>query len=317
MGGFSSILVAGGAGFIGSHIVDRLIEQDIEVVVLDSLYSGKMENLANHKGNKNYQFVRGDIRNHRTVKRVIKDVDAVFNEAAIVGIPRSTENPILANDVNVGGTLALLEACLESNVTRFVQASSASIYGDTETLPIEETFCPNPVSPYAVAELASENYARVFHSIYGLETVCLRYFNVYGPRQSPNVHSGVIPIFMSQLIDNKQPTIFGNGKQTRDFVYVEDVVEANMLAITKKKAAGETFNIATGVPSSLNDLARNLQNEMTKQHLKPIYKPSRKGDVRFSYASIEKARRVLGYEPRYDLRRGIAKLCKWFMESRR
>jgi nucleoside-diphosphate-sugar epimerase len=317
MNEFSRILVAGGAGFIGSHIADRLLEEDVEVVVLDNLYSGRMENIKQHKDDKRFHFIRGDIRNPEVVKKAVKDVDAVFNEAAVVGIPRSMDDPVLANDVNVGGTLTLLNSCRETGVKRYVQASSASIYGNTKTLPIRETLAPNPVSPYAVAELASENYARVFCTAYGLKTVCLRYFNVYGPRQTSSIYSGIIPIFLDQLLQDKRPTVFGDGKQTRDFVYVEDVVEANMLALTTNNVAGEVFNIATGKPSSVNELVRNLLDKTGKRNLRPLRAPPRKGDVRFSYASIEKARKMLGYEPKYDLEKGVTKLTEWFAENMR
>ena len=312
---FSRVLIAGGAGFIGSHVVDRFLKEEVEVVVLDNLYTGKIENLVSHKGNRKFHFVEGDVRNYSTVRRAVKDVDAVFNEAAVVGIPRSMEDPILANEVNVGGTLNLLKACLDAGVRRYVQASSASIYGDTKKLPIEESSAPNPVSPYAVAELASENYAKVFHATCGLKTVCLRYFNVYGPRQASSVYSGVIPIFLDQLLRDKQPTVFGDGEQTRDFVYVEDVVEANILALTTEKAVGEVFNVATGKPSSISKLLRDLQEKTGKQHLKPVYEHSRPGDIKHSYASIEKAREILRYKPKYDLGEGITKLTRRFLES--
>jgi UDP-glucose 4-epimerase len=297
--------------------VDRLLKEEVEVVVLDNLYTGKIENLVSHKGNRKFHFIEGDVRNLGTVKSAVKDVDAVFNEAAVVGIPRSIEDPILANEVNVGGTLNLLKACLDSEVRRYVQASSASIYGDTKRLPIEESLAPNPVSPYAVAELASENYAVVFHKAYDLETVCLRYFNVYGPRQTSSIYSGVIPIFMDRLLRDERPVVFGDGKQTRDFVYVEDVVEANMLALTTEKAAGEVFNIATGEPSSINELLRKLQEKTGAQQLKPVHKGSRPADIRQSYASIEKARSILGYEPKHDLEKGLAKLIDWFAGNTR
>jgi UDP-glucose 4-epimerase len=314
-GSFSRVLVAGGAGFIGSHIVDRLLREDMHVIVLDNLYAGKLENLAQHEGNRKMKFVRGDVRNYDLVKRVVKDVDAVFNEAAVVSVSRSMEDPILANEVNVGGTLTLLKASLEAGVKRYVQASSASVYGNTKTLPIKETLKTNPVSPYAVAELAAENYARVFCSTYGLETVCLRYFNVYGPRQAFNVYSGVITIFLNELAHNRSLTIFGDGKQTRDFVYVEDVVEANMLALLAEEATGEVFNIATGQPSTVNELVRNLQEETGKRLLQPSHKNARPGDIRHSYASIEKATRILGYAPKYSLEKGIAKVTEWFLNE--
>jgi len=309
---FSRFLVAGGAGFIGSHIVDKLIEEDMEVTVLDNLYTGQIENVEHHRDKKNFQFVRGDVRNFDLVKRLVKDVDAVFNEAAVVSVPRSMEDPLLANEVNVGGTLSLLKACLDSGVKRFVQASSASVYGNTKTLPISEDSPLKPISPYAVSELAAENYAQVFCAAYGLETVCLRYFNVYGPRQTYSRYSGVITIFVNLLLRNQQPIIFGDGRQTRDFVYVEDVVNANMLALTKKEAKGEVFNIATGVATTINKLVENLREIMDRKSLKTVHKDPRHGDIRQSYASIGKARKILGYKPMFSLKEGLTKLVEWY-----
>jgi UDP-glucose 4-epimerase len=309
---FSQVLVAGGAGFIGSHIVDRLIQEDIDVTVLDNLYTGVLENVKRWKGNKRFLFVRGDVRNFDLVKRAVTDVDAVFNEAAVVSVSRSMENPTLANEVNVGGTLNLLESCLNSGVKRFIQASSASVYGNTEVLPVSESLAPNPISPYAVAELAAENYAKVFHLAYGLETVCLRYFNVYGPRQTFSVYSGVTTIFLNELLQEQKPVIFGDGNQTRDFVYVGDIVEANMLALNANKGVGEVFNIATGIPHTVNELILTLQEKLGRQHLKLIYKHPRQGDIRNSYASIEKAERILSYKPTFSLEKGITKLVEWY-----
>jgi len=314
--GYSRILVAGGAGFIGSHIVDRLLEEDVQVTVLDNLFTGLLKNIEHNRSNKNLKFVKGDVRNGVLVKRLVKNVDAVFNDAAVVSVPRSVEDPLLANQVNVGGTLTLLKACLGSGVKRFIQASSASVYGDTQSLPITEDLPTKPISPYAVSELAAENYARVFYSTYGLETVCLRYFNVYGPRQTCSKYSGVTTIFVNQLLQNKPPIIFGDGKQTRDLVYVEDVVNANMLALTKEKAAGEVFNVATNKATTINTLVSNLQEVMNKKHLKPIYKAPRRGDIIHSYASIEKARKILGYKPRFSLRKGLTKLAECYIRER-
>jgi nucleoside-diphosphate-sugar epimerase len=311
---FSRVLVAGGTGFIGSHIVDSLLRQDIEVTVLDNLYTGLLSNVKHWKNNRKFRLVRGDVRNSDLVKREVADVDAVFNEAAVVSVSRSVQNPILVNEVNVGGTLNLLESCLNSGVKRFIQASSASVYGNTETFPLSENLTPNPISPYAVAELAAESYAKVFYLVYGLKTVCLRYFNVFGPRQTLSAYSGVITVFLNKLLRNQQPVILGDGHQTRDFVYVEDVVEANMLALNTKKGVGEVFNIATGAPHTINELVSNLQERLGKQHLKPIYKRSRPGDIRNSYASIEKAEKILGYEPRFSLEQGIVKLVEWRLE---
>ncbi len=307
---FTRVLVAGGAGFIGSHIVDKLLKTDVEVTVLDNLFTGRRENMKQHEENKNFDFVKGDVRNLKLVRQMVKNVDAVFNEAAVVSVPRSVENPLLTNDVNVKGALNLLKASSDSHVKRFVQASSASVYGDTKTLPLHEDMTPKPVSPYAVSELAAENYTRAFYQVYGLETVCLRYFNVYGPRQTYSPYSGATTIFVDQLLRNQPPTVLGDGKQTRDFVYVEDVVQANMLALKETKAVGEIFNIATGEATIINKLVGTLQRIMQRTHLKPIYKDPRPGDIRHSCASIDKARRILGYEPKFPLEKGLRKLVE-------
>jgi UDP-glucose 4-epimerase len=312
---FSRILVAGGAGFIGSHIVDRLIREKTDVTVLDNFYSGNLSNLKLHEGKSNFHLVEGDVRDFDLVKKVVKGMDAVFNDAAVVSIPRSIENPLLANEVNVGGTLNLLKASLDAGVKRFVQASSASVYGNAKKMPVKEDSPPKPIAPYAVSEFAAESYARVFSSCYGLETVCLRYFNVYGPRQSFNAYSGVITIFMNQLLQNEQPIVFGDGKQTRDFVYVDDVVQANIKALKARKATGEAINVATGEASSINEVLFNLQETMEKTGLKLIRKPSRKGDIKRSYANIEKAKDILGYRPKFSLKMGLTELVKWYASA--
>jgi nucleoside-diphosphate-sugar epimerase len=309
-------LVAGGAGFIGSHIVDRLLEKNIEVTVLDNLSTGYLENIEHCRANAKFQFIHGDIRDLILVRRIVKNVDVVFNEAALTSVSRSMKNPIEVNEVNVGGTLNLLEACINSKVQRFIHASSASIYGNPKTLPLTENSSPNPISPYAVAKLAAENYVQTFNLAYGLKTVCLRYFNVYGPKQALNVYSGAIRIFLDKLCRDQRPVIFGDGNQTRDFVYVEDVVEASMLALNNKKTVGEIFNIATGKPRTINDLVRTLQERLGKQHLKPIHRRPRQGDIRYSYANIKKAERILGYKPEFSLEKGIDRLVDRLSEVR-
>jgi UDP-glucose 4-epimerase len=241
---------------------------------------------------------------------LVKDADAVINLAAISSVQRSVENPLLVNDVNVKGTLNLLKASVDSNQKRFVQASSAAVYGESQTLPVREDFTPNPLSPYAVSKLTDENYARVFNQIYGLETVCLRLFNVYGPRQANNPYSGAITIFTNELCANQPPTIFGDGKQTRDFVFVEDVVSAIMLALTEENAVGEIFNIASGNATTINKVVQILQKIMDKKNLKPVHDKSREGDIRHSYASIEKARATIGYEPKFSLEKGLKKIVQ-------
>ena len=258
-------LVTGGAGFIGSHIVDKLIAADAYVTVLDNLDTGKMENITQHKQNRNFHFIKGDICNFSLVKKLVKDTETVLNLAAIASVQRSVEDPLLVNDVNVKGTLNLLKASVDSDVKRFIQISSAAVYGDASTLPVREEFNPMPLSPYAVSKLAAENYAMVFNQIYGLETVCLRYFNVYGPRQANNEYSGAITIFVSDLLGNRPPTIFGDGKQTRDFVFVEDVVSATMLALKEKNAVGEIFNIASGKATTINKIVQILQKLTGKE----------------------------------------------------
>lgn len=305
-------LVAGGAGFIGSHIVDRLLGDDIEVTAFDNLSTGLMENIERHKHNKNFHFVKGDIRNTQQVKVAMKNIDAVFNDAAVVSVRLSVDNPMFVNDVNVNGALNLLKASVDSGVKRFVQASSASVYGDPETLPVKEDMLPKPISPYAVSELAAESYAKAFHKAYGLETVCLRYFNVYGPRQSYSPYTGAITIFMNQLLNNQQITIFGEGEQTRDFVYVEDVASANMLALIKKEAVGEIFNVATGTATTVNLLVQELMKIMGKTATRPLHVDPKPGEIRHSCASIEKAKRTLGYKPTFNIGNGLRQLVKWY-----
>lgn len=316
MNSFSKILVTGGAGFIGSYIVDELLKSDVNVIALDNLYTGKMENVVKHQRNRNFQFIKGDVRNLDLIKSTLKEVDAVFNEAAVVGIPRSKENPILANEVNVNGTLNLLEACLNTGVKRFVQASSASVYGDTETLALAETLPAKPISPYAVSEYSAESYARVYWKIYGLETVCLRYFNVYGPRQTYSIYSGVTTIFVHRLLEDKPPVVFGDGEQTRDFVYVKDAVAANMLALSKREATGEVFNVGTGTETTINNVVEFLLEIMGKSSCKPVYEAPRTGDIKHSCANINKTTEILGYKPSISIKEGLTKLVMWYKHQR-
>ena len=312
---FSEILVTGGAGFIGSHIVDRLLEEGLKVRVLDNLSTGEKKNLAQYRNKKLFQFIEGDIRNFDLVKKAVKGVEAVIHEAALVSVTRSVENPLLSNEINITGTVNLLKACVDAHVKRFVFASSCAVYGDTETLPNHENLAPNPLSPYAVEKMAAEKYAKVFHQVYGLETVSLRYFNVYGPRQKYGPYSGVISIFINSLLENKPPTICGDGKQTRDFINVKDVVEANMLALSKQKAAGEVFNISTGEATTINMLVETIQKITGKTALKPVHAEPRPGDVKHSYGDITKARRNLGYKPKVQLEKGLSELIKWYSEQ--
>jgi len=309
---YQRVLVAGGAGFIGSHIVDKLLEDDVEVTVFDNLSTGLMESLEQHKQDKNLHFVKGDIRDVEQAKVAVKNIDAVLNNAAVVSVRLSIDNPMLVNDVNVNGALNLLKASVDSGVKRFVQASSASVYGDPETLPVIESMLPRPISPYAVSELAAESYAKAVYRTYGLETVCLRYFNVYGPRQSHSPYTGAITIFMNQLLNDQPVTVFGDGKQTRDFVYVEDVASANMLALRRKEAVGDVFNIATGTATSVNQLVKTLMRITGNARTKPLHVESKPGEIKHSCASIEKAKKVLGYKQIFAIDNGLTQLVKWY-----
>jgi len=314
--GYSKILVTGGAGFIGSYIVDRLLTDGFEVTVMDNLSTGLLENIASHQNRKSFHFIQGDIRNLDLVNKTLPDVDAVFHGAALIEIARSVEDPLLTNEVNVTGTLSLLKACLDSSVKRFIFPSSAAVYGKTEVLPVRESLVSQPISPYGVSKLAAENYCRVFCEVYGLETVCLRYFNVYGPRQTYGPYSGVITIFVNQLLDNQPLIIHGDGEQTRDFVNIQDVVDATMLALTRKSAVGEVFNIGKGIATSINQVANMLQEITGKTRLEPIHTNPRTGDIRHSYADITKAIKILGYNPKVELKDGLAQFVKWYTQKK-
>jgi len=313
---YSKILITGGAGFIGSYMVDHLLSNDLEVVALDNLSSGSLGNLIQHLQRNDFKFIQDDIRNLDAIKNALEEVDAVFHAAAISNVPHSIEDPNETNDVNVCATIDLLKACLNSNVKRFVYPSSASVYGEVGNLPITEESPLNPISPYAASKLAAECYVRVFGKVYGIETVCLRYFNVYGPRQPNNDYSGVITLFINRLLNNEPPIIYGDGEQTRDFVNIQDVVRANMLAMNSKNAVGGIFNIATGEPCTINRLVDLLLSVTGKKQLCPMHEAPRLGDIRHSYADISKSQRVLEYKPQISLREGLADLFKWYMNSK-
>jgi len=304
------VLVTGGAGFIGSHTVDRFLADGFEVVVLDDLRSGQLENISQHVGERNFRFVRGDVRDSGLVRELVSDVDAVVHLAALISVPESIRDPVLTNDVNVNGTLNLLKACVDFGVKRFVYASSCAVYGNAESLPIKEDCPARPESPYGVSKLVAENYVRTYHEDFGLETVCLRYFNVYGPRQVYSDYSGVITQFMGRLAKDLPLVVFGDGEQTRDFVHVQDVAEANMLALKNGGIAGETFNIGTGVATTVNQLANMLLEVTNKTHLKIMHSKPRKGDIKHSVADISKARRKLHFNPKMSLKDGLEEFTK-------
>jgi nucleoside-diphosphate-sugar epimerase len=309
---YSKILVTGGAGFIGSHVVDRLLHDGFEVTVIDNLSSSNPENVSHHDGKKNFNFVRGDICKLDLVKMAVKEADAVFHEAAVLTWTGSSKSLLRLNQVNVNGTLTLLNACADSDVERFVYASSAAVYGEAGVQPQHEDLSPKPISAYGVSKLSAEQYVQVFHKLYGLETVCLRYFNVYGPRQAYGPYSGVITKFMNRISKNKPPTIYGDGEQTRDFVNIKDVVNGSMLALAMKTAVGGVFNIGTGVATTINELAETLQEIMAQKGVRPIHADLRSTDIRHSCADINRAKKVLGYDPKVCLTKGLRELAKHF-----
>ena len=298
-------LVTGGAGFIGSHIVDRLLADGQQVRVLDNFSSGKRENLP--PGNK-VEIIEGDVGDFDTVRKAMEGVDIVFHEAAIASVPDTVRDPLASARVNYVGTVNVLEAARQAGARRVMFADSAAVYGDLPGLPKQEDMPVKPLSPYAIDKLASEDACRVYHHLYGLETVCLRYFNVFGPRQDPSSpYSGVISIFSAALKSGKQPLIFGDGEQTRDFVYVSDVVEANIRAATAPDAAGRAINIATGSTISVNDMLGTIC-KLQSAKFDPEYKPAREGDIRHSYADISSARELLQWQPVVSFEDGLKKL---------
>lgn len=306
-------LVTGGCGFIGSNIVERLVKDGEKVRVLDNLSTGFMENIARYSGK--VEFYKGDIRVKDDVTKALKGIDYCIHQAALRSVAKSVEDPEITNDVNVRGTLTVLMCAKESKVKRVVYASSSSAYGDSKKYPQKEIFAPNPISPYAVSKLAAEYYCRMFTSTMGLETVSLRYFNVFGPRQNPeSKYSAVIPAFINMLRKNKPCLIDGDGKQSRDFTYISNVVNANIAACKAKKAGGMVFNVASGEDYSVIDVAENLKKIMGK-NIKSVHGPNRPGDVKRTFADISALREVLGVKPEVDFVEGLKRTVEWFMSS--
>ena len=303
-------LVTGGAGFIGSHIVDALVKNGDKVCVLDDLSSGRRENLEGVADK--IKFVEGDIRDKVIAAKAMDGVDYVLHQAALRSVPKSLGNPKLYNDVNINGTLNILEAAKEAKVKRVVCASSSSVYGETDRLPEKESFYPLLISPYALTKLAGEYYCRIFSEIYGLETASLRYFNVFGPRQSlENQYAVVIPKFVTCILKDESPPIHGDGKQTRDFTYVENVVQSNIKAATAPNIKCEVFNIACGKNYSVLDIVKYV-NKILKKDIKPKFTPPRTGDVKDTLADIEKARKLIKFDPKIGFEEGLVKTVEYF-----
>lgn len=306
-------IVTGGAGFIGSNIVEELVKRGEHVKVIDNLSTGKKENITPLLDK--IEFVEGSITDLDLLKTEFEGYDYVLHQAAIPSVPRSVEDPLTTNEANVTGTLNALIAARDSGIKRFVFASSFSVYGDTPTLPKREEMTPKPLSPYAISKLTGEYYCRVFYTLYGFETVALRYSNIFGPRQDPaSQYSAVIPKFISAMYNDEQPEIYGDGEQTRDFTYVENVVHANILACTAEKAAGEVINTACGEKTTVNQLVENL-NEILEKSINPIHSDPRPGDIKHSLADISKAETILGYKPKVYFKDGLKKTVGWFKSN--
>jgi len=302
-------LVTGGAGFIGSHIVERLLELGREVRVLDNLSTGSRDNLAHLAG---FEFLQADLNDRDAVAEAVRDVDVVIHQAALASVPRSIEAPLDTHEACVTGTVVLLDACRNAQVKRLVYAASSSAYGNQPVMPKTESQLPQPLSPYAAAKLAAELYCEAFAHSYGLETVRLRYFNVFGPRQDPNSpYSAVIPLFVSALLAGRRPKIFGDGEQSRDFTYVGNVVQANLKAAHAEGVSGKVYNTACGGSLSVNELLKQICRQL-KVPFNPEYCPPRTGDVLHSWADISAAQRDLGYKPEITLEDGLAKTVDWF-----
>jgi len=316
------ILVTGGAGFIGSNLCEALLEQGNIVVCLDNFITGKRGNISEFLAHKNFRLIEGDIRNPDVCRNAVDGIEYVFHQAALGSIPRSVENPALTNDININGFLNILIACKERKVKRLIYASSSSVYGDHPALPKREEDMGELLSPYAVTKKVNELYARVFADLHGMEIIGLRYFNVFGKKQDPEgPYAAVIPKFIKLLMKGVSPVIYGDGSQTRDFTYVDNVIKANQLAaLTENKAAlNNVYNVACGSMITLNELYAILIELLSKHYkkdirnIKPEYTTTRKGDIKDSLASIEKAKTLLEYSPEYNLRAGLEKSIQWYI----
>jgi len=306
-------LVTGGAGFIGSNISEELVKRGEKVRILDNFSTGRRENIVRFKDG--IELVEGDLRDLETVKRAMIGVDFILHQGALPSVERSIKDPLTTTKVNILGTLNVLSAARQAKVKRLIYASSSSVYGDTPTLPKKEGMRISPHSPYAVSKLIGEEYCRIYCSIYGLETICLRYFNVFGPRQDPSSqYAAVIPKFITLMLRGEAPPIYGDGKQSRDFTFIDNVVEANLEACEAKRASGRAFNIACGKSISINNLVQRL-NRILKTRIEPTYQSPRKGDVRHSWADISQARKILHYSPEIGFDAGLKKTVQWFRDT--
>ncbi|MFC4735152.1 SDR family oxidoreductase [Bacillus daqingensis] len=312
----TNYLVTGAAGFVGSNLCESLLKKGNNVRILDDLSNGRVENINYLVSNYDVEFLNGDIRNESICIEAVKDMDFVLHQAAWGSVPRSIKMPLIYDEVNIHGTLNMLEAAKNERVKKFVYASSSSVYGDEKTLPKVEGVEGKPLSPYAITKSVNELYAKNYFDLYGLETVGLRYFNVFGRRQDPDsTYAAVIPVFVKALLEGKGPTINGDGSQTRDFTYIDNVIEANLLACEAGiEASGEAFNIAYGSNITLNKLYENIKT-LLNSDIDPIYGPAREGDIPHSLADISKAKELLGYNPKIDVFEGLERTMAWYVEN--
>ncbi|MHA1268789.1 MAG: NAD-dependent epimerase/dehydratase family protein [Candidatus Helarchaeota archaeon] len=310
-----TILVTGAAGFIGSSLIDKLLKYNNEIIGIDNLITGNFDNLSDAIKNPKFKFIKGNICNENIFNK-LKNIqfDIVFHQAAIVSVSKSLENPIFTNINNVSGTLNLLEFARKKNIEKFIYASSSSVYGESTKLPKVVSMITKPISPYGVSKLTGECYTYAYYKSYGLKTVSLRYFNVYGPRQAYNNYSGVITIFFNRVMTDKAPIIFGTGEQTRDFTYIDDVIDANILAALNKGIEGKVFNVAYGKQISISDLANKIITLLNKK-LKPIYQDPRPGDILHSLADISETKQYLNYTPKYNIDIGLKKYYNWLLKT--
>jgi UDP-glucose 4-epimerase len=306
-------VVTGGAGFIGSHIVEELLRRNETVTVIDNFSTGKRENVKPFEGTA--KIIDADISQAKNLGQFLKGAEYVIHQAAIPSVPRSISDPVKSHEANVNGTLQLLVACREAGVKRVVYASSSSLYGNSPTLPKHEGMMPNPLSPYGAQKLFGETYCQVFTKSYGLETVSLRYFNVFGPRQdATSQYSGVLALFIPAVLEGRRPTIYGDGEQSRDFTYVKNVVEANLLACQAPGVAGQFFNVACGDRITVNSMLNQI-NKITGKDTSPVYADARAGDIKHSQADITRAKQRLGYEPRVSFEEGLRDTIEWYREN--
>jgi UDP-N-acetylglucosamine 4-epimerase len=319
----NKVLVTGGAGFIGSNLCEALLEKGNKVVCLDNFATGKRENIEHLLKETNFTLIEGDIRKLEDCLKATKDVDYVLHQAALGSVPRSIKDPITSNDVNVNGFLNMLVASRDNGVKRFVYAASSSTYGDSESMPKVEDVIGKPLSPYAITKYVNELYADIFSKTYGLETIGLRYFNVFGRKQDPNgAYAAVIPKFVSQLMNGESPVMNGDGNYSRDFTYIDNVIQANLLSLvtTNEKAINTVYNVAYGDRNTLNDLMGHLKEYLSEfdskiLNVEVVYGPNRAGDIPHSHASVDKAKDLLNYNPQFSLQQGLKEAVKWYWKN--